>query len=280
MIATLMDSSGKPVICPLCGAGEMGFLFESAGFHFYRCPSCTYVRRAESASATIHKYLDEAYAVQYGDDAEQRVKKRGVLGLCSRFAPRRGRLLDVGCSLGYMLEEAEKIGWEAHGVELSEDAVAKARARGIKNIEVKDIVHIDYPDGFFDVIVMTHVLEHLDDPFAYLGKMARWLKEGGILYVSVPNFSSHSAKRDGKDWTTLVPGEHISQFTARALTMAVEKYSGCAIREVSGDHRFGEEPQSPMAAIRYFLAYLKDRLLIGRGLYVIAQKPHGDLRRA
>lgn len=273
-----MDSSGKPAICPLCGAEGMGLLFESAGFHYYRCKSCTYVKRAEAASATIHKYHDESYAAQYGDEAEQRIKKQGVLGLCARFIPRRGRLLDVGCSLGYMLEEGEKIGWEAYGVELSEDAAAKARARGIKNIKVMDVADIDYPDGFFDVIVMTHVLEHLDDPFGYLRKMGRWLKEGGILYISVPNFSSYSAKRDGKDWTTLVPGEHISQFTARALKAAVEKYSGCAIREVSGDHRFGEEPRGVMATIRYFLGYLKDRLLIGRGLYVIAQKPKGVFR--
>lgn len=273
MNASPLNVPGTLGMCPLCGAGEMAFLFESAGFHFYRCPSCTYVKRAEPASATVHKYHDEAYAVQYGDDAEQRIKKRGVLGLCSRFAPQRGRLLDVGCSLGYMLEEAEKTGWEAHGVELSEDAVAKARARGVKNIMVKDLADLDYPEGYFDLIVMTHVLEHLDDPFGYLGKMARWLKKGGIMYVSVPNFSSHSAKRDGKDWTTLVPGEHISQFTVRALKTAVEKYSGCAVREVSGDHRFGEEPSGVAAKVKYFLVYLKDRLLIGRGLYIIAQKP-------
>lgn len=280
MNPALLDNPGTLGICPLCGAGELAFLFESAGFHFYRCPVCTYVKRAEPASATIHKYHDEAYAVQYGDEAEQRKKKRGVLGLCARFAPPEARLLDVGCSLGFMLEEAEKTGWEAHGIELSTDAAAKARARGVKNIEVGDITAIGYPERFFDVIIMTHVLEHLDDPFGYLRKMARWLKEGGILYISVPNFSSHSARRDGKDWTTLVPEEHISQFTVRALRMAMEKYSGCAIREVAGDHRFGEEPRGIMQKIRYFLGYLKDRLLIGRGLYVIAQKRRGDSGRA
>lgn len=40
-------------LCPLCKKKEMGFLFQSAGYHFFRCPACKYVRRGEPASETV-----------------------------------------------------------------------------------------------------------------------------------------------------------------------------------------------------------------------------------
>lgn len=259
-------------LCPLCKKKEMGFLFESAGYHFFRCPACKYVRRREPASETVDIYHDNDYLTQFDNEDEHRRIKGAILRECARFNPPGGRLLDIGCSTGQLLEEARRMGWEPYGLDISAEAVARARQRGFAHVQQATVENAAYSPGFFRVVTMSHVLEHVDDPFAMLGKIAEWIEPGGILCLGEPNFSSFSAWRDGPQWSTLYPSEHISQFTPAAIRRAMEEYAGMDIAGMTGTHRFGREPKGIGENINYFISYLKDRFLIGRSLVVIGRK--------
>ncbi|MCZ6775498.1 MAG: class I SAM-dependent methyltransferase [Ignavibacteria bacterium] len=98
-------------------------------------------------------------------------------------------MLDVGCGLGLFLKLFDSTKWQKHGIDISDVAVAQARARGII---VKDYdFGYDYPHEMFDVIVFRGSIQHLDTPFAVIKKCVTLLKSGGLMaFLSTPNCNS------------------------------------------------------------------------------------------
>ena len=106
-----------------------------------------------------------------------------------KLKPEGGNILDIGCGLGLFLELFDNNKWHKCGVDISDVAVARARARGIT---VKDYEFAyDYPDKSFDVIVFRGTIQHLDTPFAVIKKCVTLLKTGGLMaFLSTPNCNS------------------------------------------------------------------------------------------
>jgi SAM-dependent methyltransferase len=99
----------------------------------------------------------------------------------------RPRFLDVGCGTGANLEMLSQFG-EAEGVDVSEDALAFCRARGLAKVRRGAAESLPYKDGEFDVVSALDVVEHLDDDLAGLSEMRRVLKPGGRALLFVPAF--------------------------------------------------------------------------------------------
>ena len=99
----------------------------------------------------------------------------------------RPRILDVGCGTGANLELLGQFG-EAHGVDVSEDALAFCRARGLENVKHGEAERLPYEDNSFDLVTGLDVVEHLDDDAAGLSEMRRVLKPGGRALLFVPAF--------------------------------------------------------------------------------------------
>ena len=97
----------------------------------------------------------------------------------------RGRLLDVGCATGWLLQHAHECGWHAQGVELSPDAVAHARARGL-DVFLGGLLEARLPAAHFDLVFMGDVLEHVPDCRAVAAEVVRILKPGGRFYLRGP----------------------------------------------------------------------------------------------
>jgi len=104
---------------------------------------------------------------------------------------RSGRALDIGCGNGKMLADLAARGFETVGVEPDPKAREVARQKGS---EVHDGTAEHLPAEIagqtFDVVVMTHVLEHCRVPDAALKNARDMLADGGVLYVEVPNCGS------------------------------------------------------------------------------------------
>ncbi len=110
-----------------------------------------------------------------------------VEDICRRVTDRRPRILDVGCGTGANLLMLSKYG-DAEGVDVSEDALAFCRERGLDNVKLGAAEELPYDDGTFDLVTALDVVEHLDDDLAGLREMRRVLRPGGRVLLFVPTF--------------------------------------------------------------------------------------------
>jgi SAM-dependent methyltransferase len=144
-----------------------------------------------------------------------------------------GRVLDVGCGRGVLLQEFRRRGWEVQGTELSEGAASYAREALKIPVEIGDLETIGFPPNYFDAITLWHVLEHIANPRALLAEIHRILKPDGVLLVAVPNFGSLEARVSKDKWFHLDVPRHVTHFTQTTLEQALYE-SGFDIRHTSG----------------------------------------------
>jgi SAM-dependent methyltransferase len=101
-------------------------------------------------------------------------------------------LLDVGCWNGETTSRYQEIlGGSARGVEVFEEQVPQAKAKGIDvaNIDL-EVSQFPWPDESVDVVVSNQVFEHLKNVWLPMSEVARVLKPGGYFLFSVPNLAS------------------------------------------------------------------------------------------
>ena len=110
-----------------------------------------------------------------------------VQEICAQFVESRPRILDIGCGTGGNLMMLSQFG-QAEGVDVSADAVAFCRARGLQNVKLGSAESLPYEDATFDLVTALDVVEHLDDDVAGLREMRRVLRPGGRLLMFVPTF--------------------------------------------------------------------------------------------
>jgi SAM-dependent methyltransferase len=129
-------------------------------------------------------------------------------------------MLDVGCGTGWIARIWADAGARVTGLEPSAARAAIARERGIRVLtcyaeELDD-------NETYDLIVIRHVVEHLEDPKAILRSFVSRLNPNGLLLVVVPNIDCIGRKIFDADWTWVLPW-HCNFFNPRSLTGLLEE---------------------------------------------------------
>jgi sterol 3beta-glucosyltransferase len=139
---------------------------------------------------------------------------------CHLPAPAPGaRLLEVGFGSGDQLVRMRELGWRVSGVDIDPVVVRAARDRGL-DVHHGELEAQGFPDGCFDAVYLSHVVEHVLDPVALLGECCRVLRPGGRLVAITPNVESHGHGVFGPDWFGLDPPRHLVLFSPQALRAA------------------------------------------------------------
>ena len=105
------------------------------------------------------------------------------------------KALDVGCGVGQVVQRLMDAGHEAHGVEVSGPNMEKAR-RISDRCQLYDGRTLPFCDATFDSAGALNVLEHVEEPEAFLAELVRVTKQGGKVVVSSPNFFRALGLRD------------------------------------------------------------------------------------
>lgn len=149
--------------------------------------------------------------------------------ICCHFERSRKipfRVLDIGTSTGTMLDIFKEKGWETWGIEPSQSAKVAAK-KGHKIINdyfenLRDGKQEQLPNNYFDLSLMNHTLEHLDDPVLILKKIHKILKKDGLILIDVPNAGGLGSRILKDKWPYRLPEEHKHQFTKQSLSKIFE----------------------------------------------------------
>jgi len=114
------------------------------------------------------------------------------------LAPRHDpvTVLDIGCGDGHLLtlfREVEGINVETHGVDFNAGAIAEAARQGHKTY-LGRFEDAGLPSDYFDLVIASHVIEHVDDPKEFTAKIKRILRPSGVFWFETPNIESLDAR--------------------------------------------------------------------------------------
>jgi SAM-dependent methyltransferase len=250
--------------------GEAGLIpttdqFGTALGDIFRCRTCGHMQLVPMPTPEM---LDAAYADAASDDyvdeeAGQRATARSTLNTIerqSRAVP--GRLLDLGCWVGFLLSEAKQRGWETLGVEPSEFGHRYAtETLGLEVIR-SGLFEAELPAASYDAVTLGDVIEHLPEPGAALDRIHGLLADGGVLWMALPDAGSALARVLGPRWWSVIP-THVQYFTRASVARLLERH-GFEVLEL------GSSPKS------FTVAYYLGRIggyspALGRGLVAMAK---------
>lgn len=225
----------------MCGGEEVETAFPAAakraGSALVRCRRCRLVFQTfrEDESSLLSLYSDEYYA-HWGVaedfdgvfDLKRRSARRYLKGLLRQW---RGdgadRLLDFGCAFGFLLTVAREIGFEVSGLEVSPAGAYVKRTLGCPVYGgISELNAL--PVGYFGIITMIDVLEHLPDPLESMRALTRVLKPGGAVLVVTPDVGSAAARLRPSGWPHF-KGEHVCYYSASSLSAL---FSACGMKMV------------------------------------------------
>jgi len=202
-----------------------------------------------------------------------------------RFDGRPLRWLDYGCGAGGLLRFlGDKRRLQVRGRELEMEAwgsdtggfAAKLKSAGEKIVTTDELAEV--PEGMFDVVSCIEVIEHVLDPNAIMGNLARWLAPGGILLLTTGNLGSPLARVMGFRFPYCKPEIHISLFNP-ALLRRLYKSAGLVPMTVRMDGmlRFKmiknlPQPLRQMPSVRW-LATRRPVLVFFDGLFGVSRMP-------
>ncbi|HVY70554.1 MAG TPA: methyltransferase domain-containing protein, partial [Verrucomicrobiae bacterium] len=97
------------------------------------------------------------------------------------------RVLDVGCGVGQVVGRLAQAGFEAYGVDVSEPNITRAREFSDR-CQLYDGKRLPFPDMHFASVGALNVLEHVEEPEAFIPELVRVTEIGGRVVISSPNF--------------------------------------------------------------------------------------------
>jgi len=140
-------------------------------------------------------------------------------------------LLDFGCGSGRNIGRYRHWGWNAVGMDMSEQGIAACREAGIEAYVGFDPSR-QFEPAAFDAVTIIHVFEHVPNPTEMLVQIARVLKSGGKLMIVVPNFGSAMARRCAEYWFALDVHHHFYHYDKKTIAALLEK-TGFGVEKIA-----------------------------------------------
>lgn len=138
--------------------------------------------------------------------------------------------LDIGSSTGHLLDYIKNKGLKVIGIEPSIDAAKYSVNNFGLDIKINKIEEVEFKKGSFDIIHMSHVIEHLFNPVCVIEKINSWLKENGILLISTPDSGGLFTKIYSTKWR-LFQNDHLHLFNRQCLIRLLKR-NGFKIEKV------------------------------------------------
>jgi 2-polyprenyl-3-methyl-5-hydroxy-6-metoxy-1,4-benzoquinol methylase len=210
--------------CPLCAAPTASArpLEKYQKDHLVRCSRCGFNFSLLIPSAEDYERVYGAYNYEAEDAARSAINIENERALVERLMPykKSGKVLDIAAGAGRFLVHFRDRGFEPYATEFSEPMCQYLEQRGITTFR-GGLFPQGAPEGAFDVLVFTEIIEHINNPREVLAEIHRLLRPGGCLYLTTPNFDSLERRIIGPSWGMLMWPEHITYWTPKHLHRAL-----------------------------------------------------------
>lgn len=238
--------------CPVCGTTGSQIV-HSVTYPEQRYPGTFVLRRCNGCGLLFNsprldlnelgKLYDGNYYFFLRSDAREFRRIVGMyqrtLGVIDVNAIEK-RSLDIGCGRGYFPAVLKSLGWDAHGVEISEEASEYARAKFSLDVFTGTIEQ--YASGAnartFPLVTAIDVIEHVPDPAEFVAAAAKCVAPGGMLIIDTPNAQANNVGHKGAFWKGFNPF-HIYLFSIDNLKTLLQRNG----MRVESGFSYGNSPE-------------------------------------
>lgn len=220
------EASKSSLPCPLCGSNSSDKRWNAQSVEFLRCRCCGLWRQEpQPLPLAIHeRYGDEYLEYETSKHLEYRdisLKSLAEAGLDPRDSKdnsgRMRSILEIGCATGALLSTFKEASWDTTGIELGPSMAEYARSAFGLHVITGTIESASLLAESYDVVIATHLIEHLNDPRSFLKEAKRLLKPEGTLYLITPNAIGFQAIIMGSRWRSVIR-DHLYLFSKKSLS--------------------------------------------------------------
>jgi len=215
--------------CILCNSdGTFRHELSKRGYHIQTCNQCGLAQlHPLPPKAVLDSLYDDSYfshgedSVGYGNYGDQ--EKDYLVTFADdveRILPHvpEGKILDVGCGFGYFVRMALDAGYDAYGVDIAEKAIETAQRQLPGRVFLGTVESVKEFDGCsFDVIFVSHLIEHITNPVAFVSNLCQYLSDEGIVVFVTPNIGSLLAKVSRSRWVSFKVPEHVAYYSPKTI---------------------------------------------------------------
>ncbi len=211
----------KNKFCPLCGNQS----YVLAKHNLLRCTSCKLIISPQvwKDSANVEQeeewFENKPIFESFWLRLFQKWNNRRTWRRIRKHIPQKGQLLEIGVGNGSLLLFLRVKGFEVEGCDLARSICEYVR--NTYGIEMHNCDVADVPNrSAYDVVVMNHVIEHVNNPIQFLTDVRTCMKRNAIVHIAVPNVICWQARLTG--WNCYEP-YHLLYFSPETLKDLVEK---------------------------------------------------------
>jgi SAM-dependent methyltransferase len=229
--------------CPACQSPDSRALFEATdrlyrttdrNFRIIECRRCRLIRLSPQPDVRELRayypdnywFTPEAETVDHLEELYRRIVLRDHLNFVRRAlrsSQADGPILDVGCGGGLFLKMLAERGYRVAGLDFSPGAARLAwKSNGVP-VACGTLSNAPLASNSCSAVTMFHVLEHVNDPHAYLDEARRLLKPEGRVILQVPNAACWQFLLLGKNWSGLDVPRHLWNFRPPNLDLLLER---------------------------------------------------------
>lgn len=222
------------VPCIVCEVDDATVIFGpgvAQASQIVRCNRCGLMYSSPRANVPDHVFIatwdpnSDGVALNMQRYTKERIQVKDYArtrAFLNQLYPKRGRLLEIGSSLGFLLAEFKKDGWDVMGVEPDGFRCRYTKETHGINAFFGILEDAGIANESFDVVLLNHVIEHMDNPIATLCEINRVLKPRGHFVVETPRYDGLMFKLLGRRERSVSCDGHIYFFTTDTLKNVYE----------------------------------------------------------
>lgn len=184
----------RTVVCKMCGLVYLNPRINKKKAQKIYCKDNYRTLKQTEQKSLTQEYLE--WATQTNSEKASWI----LQNISIKKSNGKKRMLDIGCAAGHLMQAFKKRGWETLGIEPNK--VAAEYGKNMFSLKIitdfLEEINLNSKFEYFDLITLSHILEHVYDPYGFILSIKSLLKGNGYIFIEVPNI--------------LKPAGHLSDF--------------------------------------------------------------------